>query len=199
MPDRAAEPTPDHRPAIVICAWDAAERAWDPVEDLSGTPWSPPGARTVPIAGGDPENLATSLVAELADKRTRALLLIGRTRRSEGFRLQIRAENRTLDGAARLDRVGPSVARATAPVADIVQALRDAGLSADVSSEAEEDAGSFLLYQVLAHLPEGADTPAVGLLRAPNDADAAAVTRAVKAAAQAVARQLAPLPRSRAG
>ena len=41
MPDTAADTPPDHRPAIVICAWDAGETAWDPIEDLSGVPWSP--------------------------------------------------------------------------------------------------------------------------------------------------------------
>lgn len=197
MLDTSAEPPTDPRPAIVICAWDKAERAWDPIEDLSGVPWSPPGARTVHVAAADPEVLAATLSEHLADTRTRALLLIGRTRRSDGFQLQIRAENRTLDGAARMDEVGPGVARSTAPVADIVRALKDAGLDASATSDAEEDAGSYLLYSVLAHLDEAADTPAIGLLRAPVDEGAAAVTKAVKAAAQAMARHLSPLPRSR--
>lgn len=198
MLDTAAEPSSDPRPAIVICAWDQAERAWDPVEDLSGVPWSPPGARTVPVAAAEPEALAETLSAHLADKRTRALLLIGRSQRGDDFRLQLRAENRTLGGAARMDEVGPGVARSTAPVADIVRALKDAGLAASATSEAEDDAGSFLLYSVLAHLDEVADTPAVGLLRLPADESPAAVTKAVKAAAQAMARHLSPLPRSRA-
>ena len=50
----------------------------------------------------------------------------------------------------------------------------------------------------LAALPEGMDTPAVGLLRAPVDAADDHVQKAVKAAAQAIARHLAPLPRPRA-
>ena len=41
-------------------------------------------------------------------------------------------------------------------------------------------------------------TPAIGLLRAPENEPDAAVQRAVKAAAQAMARHLSPLPRSRA-
>lgn len=199
MLDTKAETTPDQRPGIVICAWDAAEAAWDPIEDLSGQPWSPAGARTVPVAADEPDALASTLSAHLNDQRTRALLLVGRTRRSDGFRVQIRAENRPLDGGARRNRVGPSVARATAPVAEMVRALKEAGLPADASSDAEDDAGSYLLYNVLANLPDGADTPAIGLLRAPAGEDDAAVTRAVKTAAQAMARHLAPLPRSRAG
>lgn len=188
----------DTRPGIVICAWDAGESGWDPVEDLSGEPWSPNGARTVPVPSADPDALASTLSAHLSDNRCRALLLVGRTRRADGFRLQMRAENRSADGATRLDGVGPSVARATAPVADMVRALTEAGLIAGATSDAEEDAGSYLLYRVLSNLPDGLDTPAIGLLRAPENEPDAAVQRAVKAAAQAMARHLSPLPRSRA-
>lgn len=198
MLDTAAETAPDHRPAIVICAYDADEAGWDPVEDLSGEPWSPTGARTVAVPGGEPDALAEILIAHLGDPRCRGLLLIGRTRRSSTFRLQIRAENRSLDGVHRLTSVGPAIARATAPAADIVRALNEAGLSVDTSSDAEDDAGSYLLYRVLSSLPEGFDTPAVGLLRAPENEPDAEVQRAVKVAAEAMARHLAPLPRSRA-
>jgi pyrrolidone-carboxylate peptidase len=188
----------DTRPGIVICAWDAGESGWDPVEDLSGEPWSPTGARTVPVPSDEPNALASTLSAHLSDRRCRALLLVGRTRGHGGFRLQMRAENRSLDGAPRPDGVGPSVARATAPVAEMVRALKEAGLAADATSEAEDDAGSYLLYRVLADLPDGSDTPAVGLLRAPENEPDAAVQQAVKAAAQAMARHLSPLPRARA-
>ena len=198
MPDTADDTPPDHRPAIVICAWDPAETGWDPVEDLSGLPWSPAGARTVAVPGGEPDVLAEALIAHLRDQYCRALLLVGRTRRSTGFRLQIRAENRSLDGAHRLTTVGPAVVRATAPAADIVRSLNEAGLSVEASSDAEDDVGSYLLYRVLSSLPEGLDTPAIGLLRAPESMPAAHVQRAVKTTAEAMARQLAPLPRSRA-
>lgn len=198
MPDTAAESPPDHRPVIVICAWDSREKGWDPIEDLSGVPWSPAGARTVAVPGGEPDALAETLAAHLADQRCRALLLVGRTRRSANFRLQIRAENRSLDGVHRLTSVGPAIARATAPASDMVSALNEAGLTVDTSSEAEDDAGSYLLYRVLSGLPEGLDTPAVGLLRAPEGRSAMDVQRAVKAAAEAMARHLSPLPRSRA-
>jgi hypothetical protein len=189
---------PDYRPALVICAYEADEEAWDPVEDLSGEPWSPAGARTLAVAGGEPEALAAVLSAHLEDRRCRGLLLVGRTRRSDGFRLQIRAENRALDDGGRLDDTGPGMARATAPVAEIVRALGEAGLTADASSESEDDAGSYLLYRVLSGLRDGPDTPAIGLLRAPEHEPDAAVQRAVKAAAQAMARHFSPLPRSRA-
>ncbi len=198
MPDPRDDAAPDYRPALVICAYDAEESGWDPVEDLSGEPWSPTGARTLAVAGGDPEALAAVLSAHLDDGGCRGLLLVGRTRRSDLFRLQLRAENRSLDGGRRLDTVGPGTARATAPVADMVRALNEAGLSADASSDSEDDAGSYLLYRILSGLQDGTDTPAVGLLRAPEHVPDAAVRRAVKAAAQAMARHLPPLPRSRA-
>jgi hypothetical protein len=191
------EAAPELRPALVICAWEIDEAGWDPVEDLSGATWNPVGARTLAVAAGDPEALAATLSAHLEDRSCRGLLLVGRTRRSDAFRLQIRAENRSLDGG-RLDTVGPGMARATAPVADIVRALNKAGLTADASSESEEDAGSYLLYRVLSGLPDGPDTPAIGLLRAPEHESDAAMQRAVKAAAQAMAHHLPPLPRSRA-
>ncbi|MDI1326729.1 MAG: hypothetical protein PSV23_07995 [Brevundimonas sp.] len=198
MLETAAETPPDHRPAIVICAWDPEDAVWDPIEDLSGQPWNPVGARTIAVPGGEPDALAETLTAHLGDQYCRALLLVGRTRRSAHFRLQIRAENRSLDGVHRLTSVGPAVARATAPAADIVRALNEAGLAVDTSSDAEDDAGSYLLYRVLSSLPEGLDTPAVGLLRAPENTPASTVQRAVKTAAEAMARHLAPMPRSRA-
>lgn len=187
----------DRRPSIILCAYDADDEAWDPVEDLSGEPWSPAGARTVAVPAADPERLAATLAERLRDGGCRALLLIGRTRRADAFRVQMRAENRDLGGEGRQSRTGPGVARATAPVADIVRALREAGLEAAASSDAEEDAGSYLLYRVLADLDDVADTPAVGLLRAPAPASDAAVRSGVKAAAAAMARTLTPLARPR--
>lgn len=192
------ETAPDDRPGLVICAYDVDEAGWDPVEDLSGQPWSPTGARTLAVAGGAPEVLATVLSGYLEDRRCRGLLLVGRTRRSDAFRVQIRAENRALEGGQRLDSLGPGMARATAPVADMVRALNEAGLAASASSDSEEDAGSYLLYRILSSLPDGPDTPAIGLLRAPEAESDAAVQRAVKTAAQAMAHHLSPLPRSRA-
>lgn len=194
-----ADPTtPDYRPALVICAYDADSTGWDPVEDLSGEPWSPQGARTLPVAAASPETLAATLSAHLGDRACRGLLLVGRTRRSDTFRLQIRAENRSADGTRRLDIIGPAMARATAPAAEVVRALNKAGLAADASSESEDDVGSYLLYHVLASLPDGPDTPAVGLLRAPEGEPDDAVQMAVKITAQAMAAHLSPLPRARA-
>jgi hypothetical protein len=193
-------PTPefrtDRRPALVICAYDPDDADWDPFEDLSGAPWSPTGARTIAVSAADPEALVQTLGAHLAERDCRGLLLVGRTHRSDAFQLQIRAENRALTGGAKLSSTGPATARATAPVAEIVRALADAGLPAAASSDGEEDVGSFLLYSILTGLPDGVDAPAVGLLRAPVHMSAADLNKGVRLAAGAIARHLSPLPRT---
>ena len=181
---------PDRRPGIAICAYDVNDQGWDLVEDLSGQPWSPTGARTVPVTAADPETLASTLSAHLQSGDCRAVLLVGRNHKSGGFRVQMRAENRDLTHKNRQTLTGPGVARTTAPVADIVRALNAAGLSVDASSEAEDDVGSYLLYRVLSELPEGPHTPAIGLLRAPLPADEALIRKGVKAAANAIASHL---------
>lgn len=187
---------PDRRPAIAICAWDPGFTAWDPVEDLSGDPWNPIGARTLPVPGSaEADTLAAQLSALLARGECGALLLVGRTAHPGAFRVQMRAENRRLDGADRLDHTGPGVARATAPTAEIVRDLSAAGLNAVAASDAEEDAGSYILYRILNDLPDGPASPAIGLIRAPSDVPDAKVQLAVKTAASAIARHLAPLPR----
>jgi len=186
----------DRRPGIIICAYDGDDDGWDLVEDLSGEIWSPSGARAVPIAAADPDELASTLAARLGSGECRAVLLVGRTQKGAGFRVQMRAENRTLDYKHRLSNTGPGVARTTAPVADMVRALTAAGLQADASSDIEEDAGSYLLYRVLSDLPDGPLTPSIGLLRAPAPANEAAVRKGVKAAASAMASHLTPLPRA---
>ncbi|MFK0299002.1 hypothetical protein ACIQTU_07250 [Brevundimonas sp. NPDC090276] len=190
---------PDRRPAIAICAWDPGFTAWDPVEDLSGDPWSPVGARTLPVSGDvSAEALAARLSALIASGECGALLLVGRTAHPGTFRLQTRAENKSLTGAERLDHTGPGVVRATAPAAEIVRDLSAAGLTALAASDAEEDAGSYILYRILNDLPDGAASPAIGLIRAPSNVPDAKVQVAVKAAASVIARHLAPLPRSSA-
>ena len=186
----------DRRPGLVICAYDPEDTAWDPVEDLSGTPWSPQGARTISVPGADPEALAASLSDHLSDPDCRGLLLIGRTHRSDGFQVQMRAENRALNGGAKLSSTSPATARVTAPVADMIRALHEAGIEASASSDGEEDAGSYLLYSILNGLPDGVDAPAIGLLRAPAHMSAAELNKGARIVASAVARHLAPLSRT---
>lgn len=197
MLDADADLSADRRPAIAICAWDGTDKDWDLVEDLSGEPWNPVGARSLPVPSDDPDALAATLSAHLRSNDCRALLLVGRTHEKGGFRLQLRAENRRAHSSDRLDQTGPGVARATAPAGEILSALAEAGVPAAAASNAEEDAGSYILYRILADLPDGGDTPSIGLLRAPADAPGDRVRVAMKAAAATMARHLAPLPRAR--
>lgn len=188
---------PDRRPVIAICAWSPSYRAWDPVEDLSGEPWSPPGALTLATPGdASADALAERLTDLLARGECSALLLVGRTVHPGPFRVQMRAENRRLGEPGRVDSTGPGVARVTAPVADILRDLSAAGVSAVAASDAEDDAGSYVLYRVLADLPDSLNSPSIGLLRIPDGESEGLVRTAVKTAASAMARRLAPLPRS---
>lgn len=186
----------DRRPAILICSWDAADPVWDLVEDLTGEPWNPPGARSVLVHGDETERLVQDLGDRLHSRKARALLLLGRTRHEGPIRLQIRAENRDGERGERLDPQGPGVVRATAPAADILQALADAKAPAVAASEAEDDPGSIILYRVLNALADE-ETPAVGLLRIPDGTPEQAIRQAVKAAAVAMTQHLTPQPRPR--
>lgn len=187
----------DRRPSIVICTYDADDCSWDAIEDLSGAVWNPVGARTITVAADTPIRLAERLGEHLRAFDCRAVLLVGSTTSSDGFLIQMRAPNRTLDGTGRLEVTGPAIARTTAPVAEMVRAIKAAGLDANASSLEEEDAGSFLLYSLLAGLPDNADAPAIGLLRAPAGMGPETLDKGVKAAAAAMARHLSPLPRAR--
>lgn len=195
MPDPDAASPDDRLPLIVICDYDADDPVWDPVEDLSGTHWRPPGARVLSLGGEDPERLFDSLSGCLRDGRCRALVLVGRTSDPGAFRIQMRAENRDLGGTGRLSDALPSLARTTLPVAGVVEALNDAGLSAKATSEAEPDAGSYLLFRALSELPDTVEAPAIGLLRIPREASEEAGRKAIKATAAVVAAQLSPISR----
>ncbi len=62
--------------------------------------------------------------------------------------------------------------------------------------DAEDDVGSYLLYRMLAELPDGPEAPAIGLIRAPQPADERLVRKGVKAAASAMARRMSPLAKA---
>ena len=195
MSDADADHRDQRLPAIVLCAYDAQDAVWDPVEDLAGNEWRPSGARTVSVSPSDPDSLFEALTRQLDDRRCRAFILVGRSRREGRFTVQMRTENRQADGSGRLDADLPSLARATLPAAEIVARLNAAGLPADATSEAEPDIGSYLLFRILAQLPDLADPPVIGLLRVPADATLERACKGVKAAASAVAAQLSPVGR----
>lgn len=197
MLDTIAENQPDRRPAIVVCVYEFGNPIWDSVREDGPDAWSPPGVRTRPLGPGDPAELADLITHELREVHNRAVLLVGTTRKSEGFRIQMRAENRALTGGTRLSQTGPSLARATAPIAEIVRALNHAGLEAAATSDCENDVGSYLLYRILTTLPEETDAPPIGLLRAPPSLDIGQLRLGVQTAAEAMARHLSPLSRTR--
>lgn len=196
MLDPEVQTSQDRRPGIVICAYEADDEGWDPVEDLSGRFWDPPGARTVAVFADEPEALVSALADHLRSGECQGVLLVGRSARAPGFRIQMRAENHAPGQKQRLSRTGPGIARSTAPVADMIRALTEAGLKVDASSEAEDDVGSYLLYRMLAELPDGPEAPAIGLIRAPLPADERLVRKGVKAAASAMARRMTPLAKA---
>ena len=84
-------------------------------------------------------------------------------------------------------------------LAGLERDLTAAGLGALAASDAEEDAGSYILYRILNDLPDGAASPSIGLIRAPSNVPDAKVQLAVKTAATAIARHLTPLPRLNVG
>lgn len=195
MLDTIAENQPDRRPAILVCVYETADLLSNALDGGDG--WAPPGARLRSVGPGEPADLAGRITDELAHADCRAVLLVGRTRKSDGFRIQMRAENRDLTGGKKLSETGPGLARATAPAADMVRALNDAGLIADATSDSEEDIGSYLLYRILTALPDNADAPSVGLLRVPAAVEGEQLRMGVQTAAAAMARHLSPLPRAR--
>lgn len=184
MLDTAAEEKPDRRPAMLVCVYEDAGPIW-PLDGAGAA-----NARILSVGPDDPAVLAGVITGELDDEACRAVLLVGRTKKADRFRIQMRAENRALGGGQKLSMTGPAVARATAPVSEMVRALSDAGFAADATSESEDDAGSYLLYRVLTALPDNADAVAVGLLRTPGSLSAEEARRGVEAAAAAMARQI---------
>lgn len=197
MLDTTAENQPDRRPAILVCMYEADDPLCAAMDTEEMPSWSPAGARVRALGPENPAALADLISIQLGEADCRAVLLVGRTRKSNGFRIQMRAENRAVVGGAKISQTGPALARATAPAAEMVRALTDAGLAADATSDSEEDAGSSLLYQVLTALPDNLDAPAVGLLRVPISLQADQLRLGVQTATAAIARHLSPLPRAR--
>lgn len=193
MLDTLAETPPDRRPAVLICVYEEADPAWPLPGETGSAPWLQ--AKLTTVGPADPGALANDINEALASPSCRAVLLVGRTRKSDAFRIQMRAENKALGGNGKLSRTGPALARATAPAAEIVRALDEAGLAAEATSDSEEDAGTYLLYRILTAQPDDADAKAVGLLRAPQATSAPDVQRGIQVAAAAMARHLSPLPR----
>ena len=186
----------DTRPGLIVCAFDRPRPGWDLVEDLMGRLWSPPGARTVMIAADQPVPLARSLHSELATPGVRGLLLVGNAEVGDEALIPLRALNRSADGVDRASDDGPGVVRSTAPAAEMIRALAQIGMVARIEPDGATGAGGYLLYQILASVPDTELAPSVGMVLLPPNLEPEATREAVKAAASAMATSLSPLPRA---
>lgn len=172
------------------------------VEALMAQAWAPEGVRF----HGKIVRPAWSSAAEelLETARTYAcdgVLLLAASTRAAEFRVEMRAQNRVsrrrADVDGRLwpnDRIlptGPGVVRATAPIADMVQAIQAAGLPARASSESGDFVGNFTLYRLLTEFGCDNAEHAVGCLSIPVGSSPGPVEAAVKAATRAFALRLA--------
>ena len=122
MLDTPADAQPDLRPGLMLCAYEP-DLAWGADGTDADSDWTPPGARLIPVKAEAPESLARTLMERLRDPACRAALLVGRADGAGDFLIQTRAENRVLNGKARLVPTGPGVARATAPALEMAQTL----------------------------------------------------------------------------
>ncbi|QLQ13393.1 MAG: hypothetical protein HZY74_09045 [Brevundimonas sp.] len=129
----------------------------------------------------------------------RGLLLIGVAEEGNTALIPLRAWNRSADGDSRALADGPGVLRATVPAADMIRALSQVGVTARVDPEGATGTGGYLLYHVLASVPDQVLAPSVGLLLLPPGMEGQAMREAVKAAAAAMGASLAPLPRQSFG
>lgn len=174
---------PDDR-RLLICGFqpadgagaDATERA---MAQLANADWTPAGVTTSYFFAPRNWTTATEAIADMMRaSRAGAVLLVATARRSPDFAVEMRAQNRVsitkpdatgqLRPSGRIASVGPAVARATAPVADMVHGLLDAGLKAHASSEAGDYICNFVLYRLLTEVASDSGAPPVGCLRAPG-------------------------------
>ena len=208
MPSPLTTPVTTETPRLLLAGFGPFPQAPDNpagrvVERLIAQAWSPAGARlsgkVVPVSWSRaPEEVLAAAQTFGCD----AILLLASSSRAQDVRVEMRAQNRVgrrrADGEGlywEQDRIlptGPGVVRATAPVAEMVQAIKAAGLPARASSESGDFVGNFTLYRLLAELGEGAGR-AVGCLGIPLRLDLDDVERAVKAAAEAFASRLSAL------
>jgi pyroglutamyl-peptidase len=182
------------------------------VERLIGQAWAPRGVRVrglvAPVRwSGSAETIGDAL----RDSGCDGALLLGVSGKAREFRVEMRAQNHAdrrrpdADGKTwrndKIDPTGPAVARSTAPVADMVRAIQDAGFPAEASSDAGDYLCNFTLYRILTGPADGMEAPSVGFLHVPQvierdgedvPLEVQDIERAVKAAANAFALSLMP-------
>lgn len=199
----AAQPTP---PRLLLVGFGPYASPDDNgagrvVQRLVDQAWSPQGARligcTAPVSW---RRAAGEVISAVAAHGCDAILLVATRARASDLRVEMRAQNRVAprrpdaDGMVwphdRILPTGPGIARATAPVAEMVQAMTRAGIKARASSECGDYIGNFVLYRLLTDPDLDTAARPVGCLSAPRKVDIEDLERAVKVAVGAFAERL---------
>jgi pyroglutamyl-peptidase len=205
------------RPALMVTGFGPFPGAphnptADVIERLLHQQWAPPGFAVHGLVAPVLWGRSAEVIAEaIRASGCNGALLLGIAGKAREFRVEMRAANHVdrrrpdADGKLwrgdKIDPTGPASARSTAPVADMMRAIEDAGYPSVASSDAGDYLCNFSLYRILTGLGDGAGAPPVGFLHVPravlkNGEDALLevddMERAVKAAVRAFALHLAP-------
>lgn len=189
MLDSAQVSATDRRPVMALVTWDSGFRAWDPHDSTTGEVWHPRGARALTLSG-TPQDLERELIDGLTQHHVSGIILIGRSLDKGTIQIQTRAENRLPGSQERADALGAGVVRSTLTTSEILRDLARENLAARAVSNAENDAGSHLLFRILAQMPHQGATPPVGLVRLPRDMGPEQVQQAIRTVASSVSRHL---------
>lgn len=138
----------------------------------------------------DPADSAEAAQEAMAQSGCAGVLIVAEPMRGNAFQLALRALNRT-GRRERITPTGPAVARATAPVAAMLAALRSEGLDASTSSEPQPHLGNYALYRVLTEDAAGPASTWAGAMRPPANASSSTVEQGLRAAALAYVEALA--------
>jgi pyrrolidone-carboxylate peptidase len=171
------------------------------VEQLAAEGWTPPDAivrgQVIPVSWASAPKAAIE-AARAIDAH--AVLLLATSTQASDFRIEMRAQNRAAKRRAdalgerwKEDRIlptGPGVVRTTAPVAEMVQAVKAAGFAVHASSESGDYLGNFVLYRLLAEFGAEGQARPVGCFTIPVRTEIDTAVRAAKAAVQAFASSL---------
>lgn len=212
MADGTVRTDEDVRPALLLaCLASNESRLGRAAEALGAHGWAPASVRLIVRRLVPDMALAAETVAQtMRETLCSAVLLVDAQPRADRFRVEMRAQNRlprrdsVKIRAARPERispVGPAVARTTAPVADLLRALNEAGVPVEASSDASDGTANYLLYRLLTEWTTDSCAPQVGLLTTPDRPIAGrnqeegsggpdTLEQAVKAACAAFARKL---------
>lgn len=152
---------------LLVCAVGAPGAG--AVSRLAAARWTPERAAAVYCdLPADADAAIGVLDRELGATSAWGVLLIETCPTSREFLVEMRAQNRPARRASdRISPLGPAVARATGPVADMRLAVEREGLPVRASSDAGGRLGNDLLYRLLTEVAPMSGGPAIGLLHLP--------------------------------